>query len=61
MQQSENLQHWIRRLKSLAYACIILVFITVFIFELKRTYNIDLMPSFNSPLDDLYFKFKEVF
>lgn len=54
-------QHFLTRLKKVIYACIILLLMLVFILELKHYYNINLVPGVDGPLDNLYFKLKEIF
>jgi len=60
MWQDENTQHWIRRLKAFFWICMLLSLFIVFILELKHVYNINLLPNVNGPLDDIYFKLKDL-
>lgn len=61
MPDYSNFQHFLTRLKKLVYAMILLLFLLLFVLELKHYYNINLFPGVDGPLDNIYFKLKEAF
>ena len=50
---------WKRRFSVMLYIGVIFTVFVLFVFELKHYYKINIFPSINGPLDDVYFKLKD--
>jgi hypothetical protein len=56
MWNNEQFQHWLYRLKMMFYIGFLLVFLLVFIIEIKHVFNINIFPGYDGPIDNIYYK-----